>query len=96
VDTVVGDDEGSRRVKDDDVEKACDGDNAASDDAIMKRVVRKFIVSSYSIVSSSPSILLFFPFPTNVFVALTSSTPPDAGTRAASTQPQKQPTYVSQ
>jgi hypothetical protein len=44
-------------VKDDDVEKACDGDNAASDDAIMKRVVRKFIVSSYSIVSSSPSIL---------------------------------------
>ena len=83
MDTCVGDDEGNRRVKDDDVEKACDGDNAASDDAIMKRVVRKFIVSSYSIVSSSPSILLFFP--TNVFaLALTSSTPPDAGTRAAS------------
>lgn len=44
MDTVVGDDKGSRRVKDEDVEKACDNDNAASDDASTKRVVRKFIM----------------------------------------------------
>jgi hypothetical protein len=56
VDTVVvGDDEGNRRVKDDDVEKACSDDNAASVDAIMKRVVRKFIVSILSsILYSAP------------------------------------------
>jgi hypothetical protein len=59
VDTVVvADDEGSRRVKDDDVEKACSDDNTASDDAIMKRVVRKFIVS-ISLVWYC--ILLLFP-----------------------------------
>ena len=57
---VVADDEGSRRVKDDDVEKACSDDNTASDDAIMKRVVRKFIVSiSYIVFSSySPTLLI--------------------------------------
>jgi hypothetical protein len=62
VDTVVvADDEGSRRVKDDDVEKACSDDNTASDDAIMKRVVRKFIVSIslvWFVFSSYPPLLL--------------------------------------